>query len=428
MSISEKAPRFFVSKLAGTMVFDPIGDPVGKVWDLVVLLRSGSPRAIGLVVEVTKQRRVFVPMTRVTAIKSGAVITTGLVNLRRFNQRPIETCVLAELIDRTVTYRDGSGEGRVLDVCLERQKNREWHISQLYVQRVEVGTFRTRRLESKLMAPSQVTGLVTSEVTQAADSLIATLAGLKAADVADALHDLPEVRRLEVASQLSDERLADILEELGEEDRVEILSSLEASRAADVLDVMQPDDAADLVSELPDDVAENLLELMEPEEAQDVRRLLEYAEGTAGALMTTEPVILSPEDTVATMLAHVRKQDVPPALAAMVFLARPPLETPTGKYLGAVHIQRALREAPSTLLGTIVDNDLEEIGPDTSIGTLTRLLATYDLTALPVVGPERTSLLGAVSVDDVLDELLPEDWRDQDEELTDQAMDRVAGE
>ena len=89
---------------------------------------------------------------------------------------------------------------------------------------------------------------------------------------------------------------------------------------------------------------------MEPEEAEDVRRLMSYAEHTAGAMMTPEPVILPPDATIADALAHVRNPDLPVSLAAMVFICRQPLEPPTGKFLGVAHIQRLLREPPSTLV------------------------------------------------------------------------------
>ena len=94
---------------------------------------------------------------------------------------------------------------------------------------------------------------------------------------------------------------------------------------------------------------------MEPEEAEDVRFLLSYAPDTAGGLMTTDPIILPPEATIAQALASARRADIPPALAAIMFVCRPPLETPTGRYLGAIHLQRALREPPSTLIGSIID-------------------------------------------------------------------------
>ncbi|MDO5671620.1 MAG: magnesium transporter [Actinomycetaceae bacterium] len=422
---TSRPTRVFLAKLQGADVFDPLGDPVGRIHDIVVLIRRRVPEAIGLVIEVTNKRRVFLPMSRITSMEPGAIITTGLVNLRRFNQRPIETLAMSELVDRQVTFKDGSGKGLIEDIAVEQDRSRQWLITDFYVRRVTPGAFRLRRGDALLVPPSQLSGYLDTTLPQEASTLLSTFAELKAADVADILADLPAQRRLEVSTQLTDERLADILEELGDEDRVEILSSLEAARAADVLDVMQPDDAADLVADLPEDVATNLLELMEPEEAEDVRRLLAYDEFTAGGLMTTEPVILPPDATVATLLAHVRREDIPPALASMVLVVRPPLETPTGKFLGAVHIQRALREAPQTLLGTIIDTQVEGVAPTVGIGTVTRLLATYNLVALPVVDPETGFLLGAVSADDVLDNLLPRDWRDEDEDVTDKTMERT---
>uniref|UniRef100_UPI0025FED4A6 CBS domain-containing protein n=1 Tax=uncultured Mobiluncus sp. TaxID=293425 RepID=UPI0025FED4A6 len=98
-----------------------------------------------------------------------------------------------------------------------------------------------------------------------------------------------------------------------------------------------------------------------------------------------------------------------------------PLETPTGKFIGVVHLQRALREPPHIMLGNIVDTDLEAVTPDRSVDYLTRTMATYNLTAIPVVGPTSGSLLGAVSVDDVLDHLLPDDWRWDDRAEAEQA-------
>lgn len=417
----DEVERVFVGRLGGTAVFDPIGDPVGKVYDVVVLLHRRPPVAIGLVVEVTRAHRVFVPITRVTAIKSGAVITTGLVNLRRFQARPLETCAIQDVLDRVVTLKDGSGQAQILDLGIERQKDRTWSVTELYVARARRGAFRTKLGETLHVGVEEVTGLTVGSADQAADSLLATLGDMKPADMADALHDLSDSRMLSIASQLPDSRLADVLEELEEDDQVKIVSSLDPARAADVLDVMQPDDAADLVAELPREVAANLLELMEPEEAKDVRRLLAYDEETAGGLMTTEPVVLAPDDTVATMLAHVQRRDIPPALAAIAMIARPPLETPTGKFIGVVHLQRALREPPNVMLGNIVDTDLEAVTPDRSVDYLTRTMATYNLTAIPVVGPNSGSLLGAVSVDDVLDHLLPDDWRWDDRAEAEQA-------
>ncbi|WP_460749332.1 magnesium transporter MgtE N-terminal domain-containing protein [Myceligenerans cantabricum] len=411
----------FVARLAGTTVFDPIGDHVGRVRDVVVLMRtSGPPRAVGLVVEVPGRRRVFLPLTRVTSIDPGQVISTGLVNMRRFEQRAMESLVLGELLDRRVRLADGSGEATVEDVAITRQRSGDWLVNQLFVRRrpeQRVVPLALRRRGSTLTVPVDgVTDLARPDVDQGAARLLEAYDNLRAADLADALHDLAPARRVEVARALDDERLADVLEEMPEDEQVAIVTELDVDRAADVLEAMEPDDAADLLNELPDATADDLLALMEPEEAADVRRLLEYGEDTAGGLMTTEPVILGADDTIAMALAQLRRKELPPALAAMVFVVRPPLETPTGRFLGVGHFQRLLRHPPHAAVASVVDSDSQWwLTPDAPVGRVTRLMAAYDFLALPVLDPERR-LLGVVTVDDVLDHILPDDWRESHDE------------
>lgn len=409
------APRIFVSHLSGVPVFDPNGDQVGRVRDLVAMLRVGGrpPRLLGLVVEVVSRRRIFLPMTRVTGVESGQVITTGVVNMRRFEQRPTERLVLGELLDRRVKLVAGGEEVTVLDVAIQQlPARRDWEIDRIFVRKGKAGALR-RRGEALTVEWSAVTGFSLEEHGQGAENLVATFEQMRPADVANVLHHLTPKRRAEVASALDDDRLADVMEELPEDEQVEILGKLKEERAADVLEAMDPDDAADLLSELPEVDKERLLTLMRPDEAADVRRLLSYEENTAGGLMTTEPIVLRPDATVADALARVRQADLSPALAAQVYVCRPPDETPTGKYLGTVHFQRLLRDPPFTLVSSIVDTDLPPLRPDASLPAVTTHLAAYNMVAVPVVD-ESGSLLGAVTVDDVLDHLLPDDWRETD--------------
>ncbi len=408
----------FVARLAGLAVFDPLGDQVGRIRDVVVVFRTvqQNPRAVGLVVEVPGRRRVFVPMTRVTSMDGGQVITTGLVNMRRFEQRPTETLVLAEMLDRVVHLRENDEPVTIEDVAIAPGRAREWRISKVFVRRRSPSRVERlrRRGETLLVDFDDLTDIGIVEQRQGAANLLAAFDELKAADLAEVIHELTPKRRLEVAAALDDERLADVLEELPEDDQIEVLSGLGGERAADVLEAMQPDDAADLLSELPQEQAERLLALMQPDEAKDVRRLLAYDDRTAGGLMTTEPVVLGPEASIAEALAQIRRAELSPALACAVYVCRPPLETPTGKYLGVVHFQRMLREAPHVAVGTIVDKTVAPLGVDVTLDEVTRHLATYNLVASAVTD-EVGRLVGVVSVDDVLDHLLPDDWRDAEQ-------------
>lgn len=410
------ATRVFLARLAGIAIFDPRGDQVGKVRDVVVALRSGHnpPRVLGLVVEVQPRRRIFCPMSRVTSIDAGAVVTTGLLNIRRFEQRAGETLALAELLDKRVTLLDTGEQVTVRDVAMEQDRTRDWTVSRIFVKKGSSRGFR-RRGETMLVNWDDLSGLSIAEPVQGTESLLATIEGLRPADLANVLHELSAKRRIELARELDDQRLADVLEELPEDDQVEIIAGLEAERAADILEEMSPDDAADLLSELPPETAETLLALVEPDDAEDLRRLLSYDDETAGGMMTTEPVILPPDATVADALARIRDFDLSPSLAAQVYVTRAPFDTPTGKYLGVAHFQRLLREPPSTLVSAVLDPDLEPVGTDTPLSQVTRYFATYNLVALPVVD-DGDHLMGAVTVDDVVDHMLPDNWRHTDAE------------
>jgi CBS domain-containing protein len=406
--------RIFLARLAGIAVFDPGGDQIGKVRDAVTMLRADRrpPRVLGLVIELPHRHRIFVPMGRVTRIEPDQVVlSSGSINMKRFERRANEVLVLTELLDRTVTIRETGQVATIVDAAMEQNRARDWVITRLAV-RAATGRIR-RRGQLFQVEWNEVDGLALSEQRQGTDALLAMLADLRPADVAAALKDMTDKRRIEVAAALADERLADVLQEMEEEDQVGLLRSLADERAADVLEAMDDDDAADLLGEMSTADQQRLLELMEPEEAEPVRRLMTYADYTAGGLMTSEPVIMLPDATVAEALARVRNPELSPAIAAQVYVARPPQATPTGRFLGTAHIQRLLREPPSALVSGLIENDTAPLRPETSLEDVTRHLATYNLVAAPVVD-DHDRLLGAVSVDDVLDHLLPEGWRDAD--------------
>ncbi|MEU8071665.1 CBS domain-containing protein [Micromonospora sp. NPDC048169] len=414
--------RVYLARLAGVAVFDPNGDQVGRVRDAVARMRATQrpPEVVGLVAEMPMRRRIFLSINRITSIDPDAVVLgSGTLNLRRFEKRPNELLVLQELLDRRVQLDSGQA-GSVVDVAMECSRGGEWALGRVAV-REHTGRL-TRRGHLHQVDWDRVRGLGTVGDNRGTANLLAVLEDMRPADLANALQDLPDARRNEVAAALDDERLADVLSELPERDQVEILAALDRQRAADVLEEMEPDDAADLLNELPPPEQDVLLDLMEPDEADPVRQLLRYASGTAGSVMTSEPVILPPDATVAEALARIREVQLSPAVAAQVFVARAPLTTPTGRYLGMVHFQRLLREPPADLLGGIVVNDIDPLRTSTPLPEITRRMATYDMVGMPVVD-RNNRLVGAVTVDDVLDHSLPRDWRERDAASTSSATD-----
>ncbi|MGI8430226.1 MAG: magnesium transporter MgtE N-terminal domain-containing protein [Solirubrobacteraceae bacterium] len=353
----------YVSRLTRLPLVGADGAAVGHMADVVLDLGGRPPRVNGFVV-VVQRHHVFIGAGRVGEIeRDGVRLRRGSVNLRQFELRPGERLLVGELIGRRLR------DQRVVDI-----------------------------------GPAPTPEPFGWEVTTVA------LGGLHPAEMAAAIRQLPVTRRRVLAEALQDDRLADLLEELSEDEQVRLVEGLDHDRLARVLDEMEADDAADLLGEFSASRQAELLGAMDPEEAEPVRRLLSYDPATAGGLMTPEPVILASTATVAEALARVRNPDLPVPLAAQVFVCRAPLETPTGRYLGVVGVQRLLREAPSKPLARCLDEDWEAVDVGLSDREVAARLAAYDVVSLAVTdGAGR--LLGAVTIDDVLDRVLPSDWR-----------------
>ncbi len=395
------APRIvYVSRLTRLPLVGSDGADIGHVVDVVIGLGGRPPRVNGFVVAVPR-RRVFVGAGRIGEIESDGVrLRRATVNLRQFELRQGEQLVLGELIGRRLR------DHRVVDVGLTPAPEPfAWEVAT-----VAVGG---RRVPGLRRSPDVIDWSEAGELfafEHPVDRQAATLGGLHPAEMAAAIRRLPLSRRRVLAAALEDERLADLLEELSEDEQVRLVGGLDGNRLARVLDEMEADDAADLLGEFPASRQAELLGAMDPEEAEPVRRLLSYEPNTAGGLMTPEPVILAPQSSVAEALARVRDPDLPVPLAAQVFVSQPPLETPTGRYLGMVGIQRLLREAPSKPLARCLDEDAEPVAATLSDREAAAQLAAYDVVALAVTD-EVGRLIGAVTIDDVLDRVLPVDWR-----------------
>lgn len=411
--------RVYIARLSRMLVLGPLGESFGRVRDVVVSISivRQQPRVLGLVVDLATRRSIFIPMLRVAAIEPEAVtLNTGSVSLRHFEQRPGEVLAIGQVLDTQVKVNDpalpelAGLDVVVTDLGIEQTRTRDWMVS-----RVAVRSQRRlgRRGPVHVVDWYHVQGLSPSALAlpgQGVAQLLDQFEGWKAVDVADAIRGLPPKRRYEVLKALDDDRLADVLQELPELDQADVLSELGTERSADVLEEMDPDDAADLLGVLNPTDAEMLLTRMDPDDSAPVRRLLAHSPDTAGGLMTSDPVVLTPDTSVAEALARVRDPDLTPALSSMVFVVRPPTATPTGRYLGCVQLQRLLREPPAELVGGIVDTDLLTLTPETPLAAVTRYLAAYNLVCGPVLD-DQNHLLGAVTVDDLLDHLLPHDWR-----------------
>ena len=392
----------FTSRLRGRPLLDSEDMSLGKVRDVVILPAAGGdpPWVVGLVVTV-QRHEIFVNLGRVPEISvDGVHLRGGTVDLRRFSRRTGE--ILASQL-----YGKRVDAGTVLDVGIVPSQRRRgfWEVSVL-----AIGPARSLGLGLRhhmTVVPWDKHPEL-FKVSALAEQLV-QLREMNPTDIANAVEALPDARRQELAAMLHDEQLADVLEELPEQDQVRLLASLGVERGADVVEEMQPDDAADLLGEMPPEQRERLLAAMENVQAADLRRLLRYDATTAGGLMTSQPLIVPPDTPVAEVLAQIRDPRMPTTSAAQVYVCEPPTETPTGRYLGNIGFQALLRQPPAAMVGEVID-DSGFVRPELSEREVARRMAAYNLIGVAVCD-EHGRLLGAITVDDVLDRILPAGWR-----------------
>ncbi|HEY1640650.1 MAG TPA: CBS domain-containing protein [Streptosporangiaceae bacterium] len=389
----------FTSRLAGRQLLDGEGTPVGRVRDVVILPTAGGepPWVLGLVVTLSR-RQIFVNLGRVAEISlEGAYLRGGTVDLRRFSRRT------GELLASELYGRSADG-GVVVDVGIVRSDSRRggWEVSVL-----AIGHTRALRRQTTRVVPWEKHPEL-FKAGELADQLV-TLREMHPTDLASAVATMTAPRRLQLAAALEDEELADLLEEMPEEEQVRFLAVLEDERSADVVEEMEPDDAADLLAEMPAEQRERLLAAMEKVQAADLRRLLRYGATTAGGLMTSQPLIVAPDASVAEVLATIRDPEAAPTAAAQVYVCEPPTITPTGRFLGSCGFQSLLRQPPAALVGGCIEES-KFVRPELPERQVARRMAAYNLIGVAVCD-EAGRLLGAITVDDVLDRLLPTDWR-----------------
>lgn len=392
--------QVFTSRLSGRPLLDSEGLSIGRVRDVVILPSAGGepPRALGMVVTL-QRRRIFVNLGLIAEISvDGAHLRGGAVDLGRFTRRTGE--ILASEL-----YGQPAGTGIVLDVAIapSRRQGSGWEVSAL-----AIGQGRSLGLRHAMTIVSWDEHPELFKAGALAEQIV-ELRDMHPTDLAGEVEEMSAARRRQLAEALQDEELADVLEEMAEEDQIRFLDGLELERSADIVEEMEPDDAADLLAEMPAAQRERLLAAMESGPAADLRRLLRYDAATAGGLMTSNPLIFAPDVPVAEVLAYIRQPELAVTAAAQVYVCEPPTMTPTGRYLGSVGFQLLLRQAPAAKIGDCLEAS-GFVRPELPERELAARLAAYDLIGVPVCD-ETGRLLGAITVDDVLDRLLPAGWR-----------------
>lgn len=420
----------FLSQLVGRPVRDRDGDVFGKVRDLIVALGERYPPVTGLVVRVAGGRDIFLPWTDVEEIDAGgARLRTTRIDIASFRQRPNEIRLWLDLLDKQIVDVEDRKIVRVNDIQLAPVEGR------LRLVAVDVGLAGIlRRLGLSgpggrlaralhLDAENYIEWEDVDPVESSVSSLKLrvphqALGTLHPADVAHIVEQLAPRDRAGILAALDDERAADVLEELAADDQVDILEALSPEKAADILEEMGPDEAADLVADLSAARQEELLNLMEPDEASEVRELLAYGEETAGGLMTTDYITVTPEMTAEQVIERLR--ELHPDADHVYYLYVADAE---GVLVATITLRSLIVARPDTPVREFMRRDPISVTLDLDAEQVGAAIARYNLLALPVVDAEGR-MQGIVTVDDAFERALGEGWRKRLPEIYEPAEER----
>ena len=407
----------FLSQCLGLPVRDPSGEPLGTIADLIVAIGGKYPPVTGLVA-LTDRRRIFMPWRDVdTFDNTGARLRVRTIDIGRFNRRPSEILLKADLLDRQIVDLEGRKVIRVNDVSLDELEGR------LRLVAVDVGAAGLlRRIGIEAPARSVAKRLRASlperyidwEDVDPLDSTIESvrlriphqkLHELHPADLASIMADLAPRDRTGILETLPDEALADVIEEMEPEDQVDLLEHLTPERAADILEEMSPDDAADLIADLDQETRDSVLAAMEAEEAEEVQELLSYPEDTAGGLMTTEYIALEASLTAAQAIDRLRQLE--PDAETVYYLY---VTDDDGRLVGVLSLRDLIVAQPGTAIGDVMRREPVAVAVTADEDEVAEVVAHYNLLAVPVVD-EEGRLLGIVTVDDAIDTVIPSGWK-----------------
>jgi len=402
----------FVADILGKAVLDPRGEEIGRVRDIAVEGGLTFPRAVGLFLEKKK-------VTRYLPWEELSIFNRRIISSRKREEEIPESApsgdhllIGRDILDKQIVDINGAKVVRVNDVKLTEEGGMalvsdvdvgmRGILRRLGVERRGDAFFRAIRhpLRPQLISWAFIQPLepkldrLTLSVSREAVS------DLHPADIAQIMSDLAPDERQEFFEKLDPETAAEALHELTPEVQADIITEMDKEQAADIIEQMPPDEAADVIADLPTDKAQELLQLMEKEEAEDIHELLHHEDDTAGGLMTNEYLAYPPGITVGEALERFKVEAREIEHVYYMYVVE------DERLLGVVGLRDLLIEEPGRKLTEVMHTKLKTARAETGQETVAGLISKYNLLALPVVDAENC-LLGVVTVDDVVDLLLP---------------------
>ncbi|MBC9783790.1 magnesium transporter [Heliobacterium chlorum] len=400
---------FYLSQILGKPIFDIHGKTVGYVRDLVTLWNGHSPQVTGI--KFNKESKLLIPSERIEKWDAkGMYLNCEFSPSITVLLQDHEIYISKWLLDKQIIDLKGSRLVRVNDITLSWVSRGSEKLILLVA--VDIGfrglmrrmglEFLVRKIENRFLGWQYINPLEDRNSSLYLNREKKQLSQLHPADIADILEELDYHKRADLMGRLSSDQAVEALREMELDTQVELINQMDAHRASDILEEMPPDDAADILAELPEEKSRGLLGLMEADEAQDVKELMEYREDTAGSLMTTEFVELPVSITADEAILRLREFARTAETIYYLFV------TDEHSILkGVLSLRELLLADPSTCLGDFMNAHVVSVHDYEHPATVAERINKYGLLALPVVD-ERQRMLGIITVDDVLEELMSE--------------------
>ena len=412
---------FFLSNILGHSVYDGTGKKVGVLHDLAAYIGPTFPVITKIRVKTLRdeglgRKLVFVSWTEVLGMEGPNLILKGALPEDDPPLHERELLLWKNVLDKQMVDVEGRKVVRVNDVAMGTiggtARVTGVAIGGAAVLR-RLGFLRFARLlpfwklRDTIVPWESVVPLDYTATNVQLNVQMERLAKLHTADLAQILSEMSHSERSMVFDSLDDDKVADIIEEFEPKSQAQLLEAIEDERVPDVVAAMDPDDAADMLQELSPEETSDILEQMEEEEAEDVKELMEHERDSAGGIMTCDFVAVSVGLTAAQALDELRRSgtELPAENTFTVFAV-----DEDGGLSGVTNMRDILVADPETPLAAIIHTEPVSVQTDDDAEDAARLVAKYDLLALPVL--EQNRLVGIVTVDDALDTLLPPDWRE----------------
>jgi magnesium transporter len=404
----------YLSELIGAPVRDPAGRIVARVTDLLVPADADYPAIDALALKASKGNRITVPWSAVRLLDDGGLsLLSGLADSPTFDPPPHELSLARQVLDHQIIDVNGVRVVRVNDLQLAPADG-SYRLVGVDISTAgllrRLGAGRVLGALGVHLTPKAIAWEAIEPVESGAAGVKLKvshedLAKLHPSDIAQIISQLDQHHVHEVLDTLDDEAAADTLGEVSPDLQLALIRGMEPERAADILEEMEPDDAADILGDLEPERARDLLSRMETEEADDVRELLTYDDESAGGLMTNDVVTVPPTVTAEQAIGLVRQQAANMDNVYYVYVV-----DEGERLLGVLSLRELIVADPSTPIGRVMHRELIRGRLDDSHDEVARMIAKYNLLALPIVD-DLGRLRGIVTVDDAMDVILPDDWK-----------------